>query len=165
VLCTLALLRLTNWHVSIATSVLGKRWDRTVSMATGDPALGLSSCQDRPETPVSSRYRAIGLKKISDARACRLVKAVLPTPVNSHPLVRQVEAIYTELGRKVRCLLSSQGRESQAIQAALMALGAMITIAGCGVAGVSALPLGNRQRRRSMCKHLVPYEAASCFQL
>jgi hypothetical protein len=48
------------WHMSIATSVPGKRWVRTVSVATGDPALGRSSRQDRPKTPISSRYRAIG---------------------------------------------------------------------------------------------------------
>jgi hypothetical protein len=57
---SLDLLRLSVWHMSIATSVPGKRWDRAVSVATSDPALGLSSRQDRLKTPVSSRYRAIG---------------------------------------------------------------------------------------------------------
>jgi hypothetical protein len=45
--------------MSVAMSVPGKRWVQTVSVATDDPALGLSSRQD---TPVSSRYRAIAPK-------------------------------------------------------------------------------------------------------
>jgi hypothetical protein len=61
---SLDLLRPSIRHMSVATSVPGKRWVRTVSVATGDPALGLSSRQDRPQTLVSSRYCAIGQKQI-----------------------------------------------------------------------------------------------------
>jgi hypothetical protein len=61
----LDLLRLSVWQTCIAASDPGKRWVQTVSVATIDPALGLSSRQDRSKTPVSSSYRAIGPKQIT----------------------------------------------------------------------------------------------------